>query len=554
MPAATILIVGLSIASLLLYVLPAAKTRLSGYAEDRAIAQAVTAARTASTRWEDPDLQEQLGLIADAGEGEVLVVDQQGQVVARAGVRLLPSSPPEDLLQRAAEGERINEKVGEQRVVAVPLVREGSIEGGTIFVPEDSENTLYQLFLRSGVEAAVIASVLGGGLALLLAAVLSRRVERLTLGARSIERGDLHSRIEPGYDDELGELAKTFNDMASRLEASFAQLEERKITLDTILNNLTEGVLATDLSGNMLFANRSARVMLRLGEGPLGELPSPFKDFDLPDAVVCCAEEQECVEARLRAGEDFLQIRLEYMPAFDDHKGGVLVMVQDLSEGRRLEANQQCFLANAAHELKTPITTIVGASELLLSDGEDPQTRRRFLNHIHSEALRMQRLSETLLKLARTGVDLRNPEIEVVDLDGIVREDTERMKPLAESAGVALHVEGRGGHVLADREWLEQALLVVIGNAVQHSERGGEVRLRVEGGTVTAEDEGAGISETDLPYVFERFYQGKRSSGSFGLGLAICKDLVERMGGCISLESEEGVGTKVEIELPEAGD
>ncbi len=554
MPAATILIVGLSIASLLLYVLPAAKTRLSGYAEDRAVAQAVTAARTAILNWEDPNLRKELGLVADAGNGEVLVVDQQGQVVARAGVRLLPSSPPEDLLQRAAEGERINETVGEQRVVAVPLVREGSIEGGTIFAPEDSENTLYQLFLRSGVEAAVIASVLGGGLALLLAAVLSRRVERLTLGARSIEQGDLHSRIEPGYDDELGELAKTFNAMATRLEASFAQLEERKVTLDTILNNLTEGVLATDLSGNTLFANRSARVMLRLGEGPLEELPSPFKDFDLPDAVVCCAEEQECIEARLRAGEDFLQVRLEYMPAFDDHKGGVLVMIQDLSEGRRLEANQQRFLANAAHELKTPITTILGASELLLSDGEDPETRRRFLNHIHSEARRMQRLSETLLKLARTGVDLRNPEIEVVDLDGIAREDTERMKPLAESAGVALRVEGRGGHVRADREWLEQALLVVLGNAVQHSERGGEVRLRVEGGTVTVEDEGAGISETDLPYVFERFYQGKRSSGSFGLGLAICKDLVERMGGCISLESEEGVGTKVEIELPEAGD
>ncbi|HZC18848.1 MAG TPA: sensor histidine kinase, partial [Rubrobacteraceae bacterium] len=90
-----------------------------------------------------------------------------------------------------------------------------------------------------------------------------------------------------------------------------------------------------------------------------------------------------------------------------------------------------------------------------------------------------------------------------------------------------------------------------LGNAVQHSERGGQVRLRVEGNAVSVQDEGTGISEADLPHVFERFYRGKRSSEGFGLGLAICKDLVQRMGGSISLESEEGVGTRVEIELPE---
>jgi signal transduction histidine kinase len=240
------------------------------------------------------------------------------------------------------------------------------------------------------------------------------------------------------------------------------------------------------------------------------------------------------------------------VPAFDDHNGGVLIVIQDLSEGQRLEANQQRFLANAAHELKTPISTILGASELLLTESnDDPETRHRFLNHIFSEAQRMQRLSESLLHLARTGVDLRDPKVEVVDLDGVAKDATERVRPLAESTGLGLRAEGRGGRVWADHEWLEQALLVVLGNAIQHSERESEVRLRVEGGTVMVEDEGAGISETDLPYVFERFYRGKRSSGGFGLGLAICKDLVERMGGSISLESKEGVGTKVKIELPE---
>src|SRR5919199_1717906 len=485
MPLAAVLLVLVSVATLLLYVLPAAKAQLSGYAEDRAVAQAVAAANAAADL-EGSDLQRQMDLVADSEGGEVLIVDTKGQVVAQAGEHLL-SPPPERILQRAANGERMNDMVGDQRVAMVPLVRGGELAGGVVFAPGDSENVLYQLFLRSGIEAAAIASVLGGGLALLLATLFSRRVERITLVARAMGQGDLSIRIEPGFDDELAELAKTFNSMAEQLENSFLQLEEKGATLDAILNNLTEGVLATDLKGNIVFINKAARAMLGLhGEEPLRELPNPFEDFDLPTAVAHCAREQECGEARVRDEKSFLQVTLEHVPAFDDHKGGVLVVIQDLSEGRRLEANQQRFLANAAHELKTPIATILGASELLLTEREDdPEVRGRFLNHILSEARRMQRLSDTLLRLARTGVDFRDPEVEIVDLDGVAREAAERMEPLAESAKLTLSVEGRGGRVRADHEWLEQALLIVLGNAIQHSEGEGEVRMLVEESAVT---------------------------------------------------------------------
>lgn len=553
MPLLAVLLVLLSVATLLLYVLPTAKSRLSGYAENRAVALA-DAAADAAAESEDRALKRELRLLTNSEGGRVLVVDKEGQILARAGDRPL-SPPPEDLLQRAAEGERVNDRIGKQRVAVVPFVREGDLAGGVIYAPGDSENILYQLFLRSGIEAAVVASLLGGGLALLLATLLGRRVERISRGAREMGKGDFSSRIKPGFDDELGVLARTFNSMAERLEDSFLQLEEKSATLDAILNNLVEGVVVTDLSGNVTFINRSARAMLGLGsEDSSGKLPSPFEDFDLPGAVARCARKQECGEAQVRDEEGFLQIRLEHVPAFDEHKGGVLVVIRDLSEGRRLEATQQRFLANAAHELKTPITAILGASELLLTESkDDPKVRRRFLEHILSEAHRMQRLSDTLLRLARTGVDMRDPEIVVLDLDGVAREAAERMEPLTESAGVSLQVEGQGGRVLADQEWLEQALLVVLGNAVRFSERGGGMWLHLESSVVVVEDEGLGISEADLPYVFERFYRGKRSSGGFGLGLAICKDLVERMGGSISLRSKEGVGTRVEIELPEVG-
>jgi signal transduction histidine kinase len=105
---------------------------------------------------------------------------------------------------------------------------------------------------------------------------------------------------------------------------------------------------------------------------------------------------------------------------------------------------------------------------------------------------------------------------------------------------------------LADVEWLQEVLLVLLSNAIKHSSRGGDIRLRVGDGVVSVEDEGVGISPVDLPYVFERFYRGKGSSEGFGLGLPICKELTERMGGRISIRSREGIGTTVKVELPKA--
>ncbi|MBA2619237.1 MAG: HAMP domain-containing protein [Rubrobacter sp.] len=553
MPLLAVFIVLLSIGTLLLYGLPAARTRLGEFSEGRALARAAAAAQGVETAGGE-DRRRALDIAARTGKGEVLIVSAQARVVNRSGPELLPS-PPKSVLRSAADGHRTIEEVEGVRIATVPIIRDGRLDGGLVFVPDEAENDVFGIFSRSSVEAAAIAAVLGGGLMLLVAALLSRRVERLTLGARSIERGNLSYRLEPGFDDELGKLAKSFNAMATKLEGSFSELEERKATLGVILDNLNEGVLATDLEGRVMFANPGARAMLGMGgEGSPEGLPNPWAEFDLPKAVARCAGEGECGEARVRGEETYLRVNLRSLPEYDEHGGGVLVVIQDLSEGRRLEANQQRFLANAAHELKTPLTTILGASDLLLDgDEDDPELRRRFLGHINAEARRMQRLSETLLRLARTGFDLREPDLTAVDPNKVARRVASHMEPLVESARLKLSVEGRGTRLRADEEWLEQALLVLLSNAVKHSHRGGQVRLRTDGATVAVEDEGEGMSQADLRHAFERFYQGAGSSGGFGLGLPICKELVERMGGKISIESEEGSGTTVKIRLPEAG-
>src|SRR5215207_4231087 len=354
-------------------------------------------------------------------------------------------------------------------------------------------------------------------------------------------------------DEDSRRLAIIFANTTERKRAEEA-LRESEATLNAILNNLAEGVLVADTQGHVVFVNSAARSMLGvLEEEPLDVLPDPWEGFDLPEAVTHCIRYKESIEAGVRYEETFLRVKLECLLELEQSRGEVLVVIQDLSEGRQLEANQQRFLANAAHQLRTPIMAIVGAAELLATgEDADPAIERRLLNHIFSEGRRMQRLSEVLLRLSRIGWDRREPDLDIVDLGEAGQQATRLMEPLAESGGLRILTEGEGSCVRADPDWLQEVLMVLLSNAIKHSNRGGDITVRTRSGAIAVQDEGAGISAVDLPHIFERFYRGTGSSEGFGLGLSICKDLTERMGGSISIRSREGVGTAVEIELPEA--
>jgi PAS domain S-box-containing protein len=574
MPLIAVLIVLAAVSLVFAYGIPTATQRLEQQAQAVTLAQAAATA-DAITGDDHQAWQELLGLPeSDAGGqapadeypgalsrslqlyatgpgAEVRVVNREGEVVAQEGERLF--SPTEEMLREAARGEQYFERTEDLNVAVVPILYGGQLAGGVVFATRQWEGHVYEPFLRSGLEAAVLASLIGGSLMFLLAVMLSRRVERLSSGARLIERGDLSHRIEPGFGDELGGLAKTLNSMAANLEESFGQLAEKDATLGAILNNLSESVVATDIRGNVVFANPAGRALLGMDDDDI-ELPNPWEDFDLREAVASCAREREGGEASVRRGKSFLRIKLEHVPNLGESgRDGVLIVAQDLSEGRRLEEAQQRFLAHAAHQLRTPLSAITLAAELLVTKGDDdPVARRRFLEHILAGAERMRRLSDSLLKLARVGWGTREPELEPVDLLEVARAAAEIAKPLAQSAGLEVIVEGQSAWVTADPALLEEALLIPITNAIQHSVDGKTVRLRISGASVTVEDEAGGIAEEDLPHVFERFYLGKGSSGGTGLGLPICRNLVKKMDGEVSIRSEQGVGTSVRIELPEA--
>src|ERR671912_396424 len=272
-------------------------------------------------------------------------------------------------------------------------------------------------------------------------------------------------------------VAIVFANATERKQAEEA-LRESEATLNAILNNLAEGVLVADTQGHVVFVNSAARSMLGVPEEePLDELPDPWEGFDLPEAVAHCTRHKEGIEVGVRYEETFLRVKLECLVELEQSRGEVLVVIQDFSEGRQLEANQQRFLANAAHQLRTPIMAIVRAAELLATgEDADPTIRRRLLNHIFSEGRRLQRLSEVLLRLSRIGWDRREPDLDIVDLRGAGQQATKLMEPLAESGGIKILTEGEGSCVRADPDWLQEVLMVLLSNAIKHSNRGGDIK------------------------------------------------------------------------------
>jgi signal transduction histidine kinase len=379
-----------------------------------------------------------------------------------------------------------------------------------------------------GVLALVVAAVAG---AVVTGAILIARARR---ARRPLERA----------------LART-RDTLEAQERSVAEVREVR---SLVLDSMDEGVLLLDPEGRRVFEN--AALARHLGAVPADA--EHLLPLDLRDAVRRASADGELVEVEAETGAPSRWLRAAARPVGGD--GTVLLVVRDVTEARRIDAIRRDFVANASHELKTPVASIRAAAETL-HDGaiDDPEAAGRFTEQLEREALRLSRIISDLLDLSRleTGSELS----ELVALDGVVSEEVQRLEDDAGAAGITLDWQARD-HPIVRGSARDLALMVrnLVDNAVRYTPGGGTVRVQVlqrDGqATVVVRDTGVGIPGRDLPRVFERFYRvdraRSRETGGTGLGLAIVRHVAENHGGVVSVQSEFGSGSTFEVSLPTA--
>jgi two-component system, OmpR family, phosphate regulon sensor histidine kinase PhoR len=406
-----------------------------------------------------------------------------------------------------------------------------------------------------------------GGSALLIALLLSyalsfagtRRLRRMREVALAMAGGDFDARVRAHHADELGELGATLDTLAEQLQRRLDQLGTEREEMTALIDAMAEGVLAVGPDGSLRRANPAARRMFGLpadGEGHPPEAIARRKPF--LDLVGIVLDGTPVPPTELTHDGQQLLATAQPLPS-----GGAVLVFLDTSELRRLEGVRREFVANASHELKTPLTAIRGYSETLLDEGLDDDLRIRFTRTLHEHSKRLQQIMDDLLDLSTIESGGLSIEPAVIDVQEVARDAWQPLAGAAAGREVSLDVGiGAGAErVTADRGALRQIFSNLFSNALRYSPAGGTIEVRAEpdGSGMTrieVRDRGSGIPPEHLGRIFERFYRvdpaRSREEGGTGLGLAIVRHLVDRHGGGVEAESEPGVGTTIRFTVPSA--
>ena len=406
--------------------------------------------------------------------------------------------------------------------------------------------------LKSTAVSALVALVL----AFVATQSIGRRLVRITAFAERVAAGDLSARIQEGSTDEIAHVATALDKTARKLEDGFRAVESSRQTLETLLNSMQEPVIAVAEDGRVLWANQRMERLLPSGMR-LGEpLVRSARDPEILRAVQTALETRDIVTARaakIFSGRVF-DLTAAPMPG-----GGVVAVMHDQTEIERVEKTRRDFIANVSHELRTPLTSIQGYAETVLDNEQLSESAHEFVEIIRKNAMRMARLTEDLLVLARVESGERGFKMETATPQELLEESVQTFQEIADSRGIELAVMNTASSVVSvDRDAIHQVFGNLIDNAMKYGEDGHKILIgaceREDGVQFFVRDFGAGIPSDHLPRLFERFYRvdkaRSRESGGTGLGLAIAKHVVRAHGGTIKAESELNHGATFYFTLP----
>lgn len=450
---------------------------------------------------------------------------------------------------------------------AVPLYSNGEIAGvvrlATSLFPleENFSNVRSVLFAAFAITCSLAILI-----SIRLAGKFTSPLEEITRVAQEMGEGRLDKRVHIHTGDEIELLAHTLNKLASSLEETVNETLAEKHKLELILANMDNAVLLFDRYGRMASYNEMAKSLFTITPAMLTMhniqvIGSNALDRALQETFVSGKNRSTEWKTNLRGKKRVFQLSLVPISA-EAEVTGVLCVFHDITTLQDLHERQVDFVANASHELATPLTAIKGFTETLL-DGAlaNRELSEKFLGIIHSEAERMQRLVSDLLQLAKLdSSEYRNHvQIEPVALQPFIESVVKELSPQWQDKKIALiSQDGDLVTVLANPDWLKQVLINLLDNAIKYTPANGRVRLswHTDCGYahISVADTGIGIPESDLPLIFDRFYRvdkaRSRPAGGTGLGLAIVKFIIEALGGRISVVSKVNSGTTFTFTLP----
>ena len=437
-----------------------------------------------------------------------------------------------------------------------------------------SEDTIaqveFQAEIRQQIQQTEIISVIAIGIfaviTLLVGYYMSKSVvkpinkliesaEKIANG-EEVEIGDLNEK-----EAEVNDLVNAFSLMTKELKQNLNEMGKQKKQIETILLHMTDGIIAFDMEGKIIHINPAATNLLQLEEQD-NEFDKIFQKLhiDINLEKIVYLENWTSSEQRLNIGEKYVNLLFAPFQDENDKPAGVIVVIQDITGHVKLDNMQKEFVADVSHELKTPITSIMGYADTLLETEYDKEMQTKFLGVISSEAKRMARLVTDLLVLSRYDNKKVTKEETEFDLGDLTKKCIERLKFEIEKKNhhVECFVTANVPPVKADKYGIERVILNIISNAIKYTPDNGIIKAYVgfvyNDAYIKVIDNGIGIPEKDLNRIFERFYRvdkaRTREMGGTGLGLSIAKEILNQNNGSIDIKSEVGKGTEVVIRIP----
>jgi two-component system phosphate regulon sensor histidine kinase PhoR len=447
--------------------------------------------------------------------------------------------------------------------VAVP-VRHPAIAFVRVALPLTAIGRQLQTVLSATMVALALALVGGGVMAWVFSSRIGRRVRLIAGVAERYRRGDLTPAQLTFGDDELGAVARALDDSVQEVARRLSEQARDHARMEAILAGMIEGVIVVDPQARLQLVNDAARQMLKLDDVGLGR---PYVEtIRLPaiaELVAAVLFGNTRKTAQFSPPRDPARtIMASAAPAAGGPEYGVILVLHDITELRRVDQIRRDFVANVSHELRTPLTAIRGYVEALSDGDASGEDQQRFLDVIARHARRMERLVGDLLRLARLDAGQETLDLTACDTETLISGVVADVLPAADSRSQRIEVAVAPGaeSVRADPAKLHDALRNLVANAVAYAPEHSTIRIdaaRTDGRiAIGISDEGPGIPEEDLDRVFERFYRVDKSRardpGGTGLGLAIVKHLVELHNGQVRVQNRRGGGALFTITLPPA--